>query len=172
MKIALSSQSGVKVDAVNKSFGHIEGLDLVAIKAPSSVNEQPIGDETLCGSFNRLAFIEGQCPDADIYVSIENGLFEEDGDYVDRAVVILKVKGHEPVVAMSDGVTFPKEYVEFARMRGFKTTTVGQVMEEAKYVEAHNDPHKSITGTPRAAYIDDALARAKVAYQKRDNLTL
>lgn len=172
MKIALSSQSGVKVDAIYRAFGHIKGLDLVAIKAPSSVNEQPFNDETMRGSFNRLAYIEGQCPDADMYVSIENGLFEEDGNYVDRAVVIIKGKGHEPVIALSDGVTFPHEFVEFARMRGFETTTVGQVMEEAKFVEAHNDPHKSITGKTRAAYIDDALSRAKAAYQKRDGLTL
>lgn len=160
MKIALASKSQKKIDAVRLAFGG--KAEILAFKAPSGVNEQPIGDETLQGAQNRIAFIREACPDADLYVSIENGLFEENGDFVDKAVVTLSTRDGKTSTTYSDGVTFPKEFVIQTRDRdgGFKQWTVGKTMAEAGHVSDDGDPHKDLAGRSRVSFLNEAARRA------------
>jgi non-canonical (house-cleaning) NTP pyrophosphatase len=155
MKIVLASTSGVKVAACKAVFG--DAAELVTVKAPSNVNEQPLNDETLTGAFNRLSFAREAARDADWYIAIENGLFLEDGAYVDRAVVVIENAAGERFVAKSDGVTFPTSAVHEAMDQGLDKVTVGQVMKAWGIVAQHDDPHKTLGAKPRAEYIDDAL---------------
>lgn len=160
MKIVLASTSKVKEEACKKAFAAIAGVEIICVKAPSGVNEQPVDDETLRGAFNRIAFARNAVPDADLYVSIENGIFNENGAFVDRAVVTIAKKGEEPVVFYSDGVAFPKACVEEARKRGFETTTVGRIMEEWGIVAKHDDPHADLARKSRIEFINQAMMRA------------
>jgi len=157
MKIVLASTSAVKVAACRKAFSHIANLEIITIKVDSGVAEQPMNDETLRGAFNRIAAIQTAVPDADLYISIENGIFEENGAFIDRAIVTVARNGGEPEVTYSDGVEFPRDCVEEARKRGFDIWTVGKVMEEQGVVCQHDDPHKDLSGKSRIAYIDDAM---------------
>lgn len=165
MKIVLASTSAVKVNACKKAFAGIADAEIVTIKASSGIADQPVGDETLQGALNRIAFARASVPDADLYVSIENGIFEERGGYVDRAVVVIAKENETPSVTKSDGVTFPRESVEEARKRGFDTWTVGKIMEEQGIVTQHDDPHKDLSGRSRIAYIDDAMREAVLALE-------
>lgn len=160
MKIALASQSEIKVSAIRAAFG--DAVELVTFDAPSNVNEQPIGEETLRGAKNRIAFIKAACPDADLYISIENGLFIEEHEYVDRAVVSITTREGHSFVTYSDGVVFPHQYVEETRNKdgGFKTWTVGKIMAEAGFITKHNDPHSDLGHQSRSAYIVQAVQAA------------
>ena len=161
MKVALASTSWVKVAACQKALADVPNVELVTFKAPSGISEQPLNEETLRGAFNRIEATEKAIPDADLYVSIESGLFEENGDYFDRAVVTVKRKGAEqPQVSYSDGVKFPLDCVNEARKRGFDIWTVGKVMAERGIVKLHDDPTADLSGKPRAVYIQDALQMA------------
>lgn len=158
MKVVLASTSAVKVAACRTAFG--EAHDIVPVKVPSGVAEQPTDQETLVGAFNRIQGARAAVPDADIYVSVENGIFKEDGKYIDRAIVTLAVGDAKPQVFYSDGVEFPEDCVEIARNRGFNEWTVGKVMEELGIVAKHDDPHATLSGKSRVAYIDDVLKTA------------
>lgn len=158
MKIVLASTSAVKVEACSRAFG--PSVEIVTVKAPSGVNEQPLNEETLRGAKNRLAYARREVPDADYYVSIENGVFDEGSAYVDRAVVTVENAAGEERVTYSDGVVFPDEDVEEARRRGLDKWTVGRVMEEKGHVKKHDDLHLCLSGRSRVSYLDEALSRA------------
>ena len=160
MKIVLASTSPVKVNACKKAFADIAGAEIIPVKAASGVAEQPLNDETLTGAFNRIRAVQRQITDADLYVSIENGLFEENGSFIDRAVVVIAAKGRPPAIAFSEGVEFPKASVEETRKRGFDKWTAGKVMQEQGIIRQHDDPHADLGGKSRAAYIDDAMRAA------------
>lgn len=171
MKIAVASASAVKLEACRKAFGAVapQGgvVDIIPVKAPSGVAEQPVGDETLTGALNRISHARSAVHDADYYVSIENGLFVEDGRYIDRAVVVIARRNEAPQTFYSDGVEFPSQSVEETRKRGFDTWTVGKVMAEQGVVSQHDDPHLSLSGKSRVAYINETAARAVSALKPR-----
>lgn len=150
MKIVVSSQSQVKLDAVKNALTAL-GIEaeIIGIKVKSNVPEQPMDDETLLGARNRAAnaatHARQLAPDADLYISIENGIYTQtDGRYIDKAVVLAVAKDGTEAIAYSEGVEFPKDCVEEARRRGFDTTTVGKVMQELGIVEKHDDPHLTL----------------------------
>ena len=94
MKIVLASASPVKVAACHKAFdGLAPDVELVAVEAASEINEQPINEETMRGARNRLNNAKKIEPEADFYVSIENGIFEEyhalDGPASERRILPL-----------------------------------------------------------------------------------
>lgn len=144
MKIALASTSEIKRVALSKVFG--KAANIICYDAPSGVNDQPINEETFTGAQNRLEFIKAACPDADYYVSIENGVFTEKGGYIDRAVVSIYKANGQALTLCSDGLLIPDEIYNEARMRagGFAKTTVGQILYERGIVQDANDPHKDL----------------------------
>ena len=161
MKIGVTSENKLKVDAVRGAY-HSRGFpcEVVGYTANSGVGEQPINEQALGGARNRITDIQKRVNGLDLIVSIESGIFEEDGQWVDHAVVVIfNAKTGEEYVDYSDGVVFPREYVERTRDIGFDKMTVGKVMEKEGYVKDNKDPHKSITGKPRQEYIEETLGR-------------
>ena len=155
----LTSTSAVKIEACRSAFSHLGELKIIPVKVQSGVPEQPIGQETLTGAYNRIGAAEHAVPNADLYVSIENGVFPEGGRYVDRAVVVLKSPS-KTEVAYSDGVEFPTASVDEARKRGFDKWTVGKVMQELGVVSKHDDPHLDLAGKSRSSYLTETVQQA------------
>jgi len=160
MKIVLASTSAVKMDACREAFASKAGVEIVGVKVPSGVAEQPFDGETVKGAMNRIDAARKLEPDADAWISIENGIFTDAGAFDDRAVVAVMDKTGTAVSATSDGVAFDAKAVSEARARGFDQWTVGKVMAEWGLVAKHDDPHLSLSGIPRATYIGQALDRA------------
>jgi non-canonical (house-cleaning) NTP pyrophosphatase len=161
MKVVLASQSALKIEACRAAFAKVgqADIELIPVKVPSGVAEQPFGAETLTGAFNRLSAAMKLCPKADLYIAIENGLFEEGGDIVDKAVILSARSMNDIALQYSQSVSFPQEYVEEAKQRGFDKVTVGDVMFERGYIQDAKDPHKSICGTSRKSILEATLVR-------------
>lgn len=159
MKIVLASESKVKVAAVHDAFKH-HGAELVTVNVPSGINEQPMNGETLTGAFNRLKAAREKVPDADLYISIENGIFEEHPEFVDRAIVAISRGDADPEVIYSEGVVFPKEAVKEAMARGLDKITVGKVMAEMGIVKDHADPHYDLRNIHRADILAKTMKQA------------
>lgn len=157
MKIVLASTSAIKIAACQQAF---PGAEIVPVKVPSGVNEQPMDLETLQGAHNRLAAAREVVPDADFYVAIENGVFDEGSAYVDRALVVVEHREGLRYNTTSEGVVFPDAAVDEARRRGLETWTVGKVMQEMGIVEKHDDPHLSPSGRSRSDLIAAAVLNA------------
>jgi non-canonical (house-cleaning) NTP pyrophosphatase len=157
MKVILASQSPLKIEACRVAFANVADIELVALKVPSHVSEQPFGDETLQGAFNRLNEAFALVQDGDLYIAIENGLFEENGEIVDRAAIMTFQPDDDFNVHFSRSVAFSKRYVLEAQARGFDKVTVGDVMQEHGVIQDAKDPHKSICGTSRKDILVDTL---------------
>lgn len=164
MKIVLASESAVKIAAVQKAFADTS-IELITLSVSSGVSEQPMNDETLTGAFARLSAARAQEPNADLYISIENGIFEEDGNFIDHPIVAISNGNTKPLVTKGEGVRFPAEAVEEARQRGFDTTTVGKIMAQKGWVADHADPHKDLIGKSRSTILAETMliARANMA---------
>ena len=162
MKIVLASESKTKIEAVQKAFAD-KSIELVAVSVPSGVNEQPMGDETLTGAFNRLAAAREKVPGADLYIAIENGVFLEHRSYIDRAIVLVARGDGTPEPFYSEGVLFPAEAVKEAIKRGLDKITVGKVMAEMGIVKDHADPHKDLRAKSRSVILAETMTKAVAA---------
>jgi non-canonical (house-cleaning) NTP pyrophosphatase len=163
MTVVLASTSAIKIRACLEAFPGLAAADLLPVAAPSGVPAQPLNEEALTGARNRLEAARALRTQADYYVSIENGLREEEGHFIDRAVVLVARGTGAPVVAVGDGVEFPADCVEEARRRGFRHCTVGQVLKERGRVANAEDPHLTLGGRSRVATLVDALRKALAA---------
>ncbi len=159
MKVVIASGSMVKIQACKLAFNNRAGVEVVSVKAPSGINEQPIGyEETLKGARNRLEFAENAVPNADAYISIENGLMAENG-YIDKAIIVIQ-EGNVQQITYSDGVEFPAEAVEETRKRGFDKWTVGSIMQEQGIVNQADDPHLDLCERSRVDILNEALQKS------------
>lgn len=131
------TSSSVEIDAVMEALAVVwpnETVDLQSLpvelqsRPDRVVNAQPEGfTQTTSYARERLqemCRLHGPTPDLDI--SIESGAI----DNLDVAVVIITdVDGNETIWT-SEGVAFPPGTLELARMSGFATTTVGDIIHE------------------------------------------
>lgn len=170
MRIAVTSENKLKLRAVREA-ALICGYEDVSVKGYSSdsmVGEQPIGDQTKKGAENRIGSIlatvgsESELPE--LIVSIENGIFFEEGEWHDKSVVVFLYLNEDSkpslVSKFSESVVFPTEFVEEARSIGFDKITVGQVMADANHIRDPKDPHVDLCGRTREDIITSAVVLA------------
>ena len=167
-KIVITSQSPIKVDAVKSVFKDFyEDVEYVCLKVASNVPEQPCNDQTLAGAVNRVNNAKKIEPHADLYVSVESGLFEQSGDHYDHAIAYIITKDGIEGTSMSAGVRMPEYYVSEARTRGFSTTTPGMIMMEDHFIKHDGDPHIELVGTKRQVFVEEALRGALTNLMKQ-----
>lgn len=135
----------VKCVAVNNVVAMIDpGATVHIFGGGSDISEQPEEyDETLQGARNRAKKSKQRLPRC-YAIGSESGIRWKSDHWEDWTVsVMLDPRGVEHIVE-SIPVTVPTAYVEEARKRGFKTTTVGKVMSEILGTSA-TDPHSFLT---------------------------
>ncbi|HCQ31407.1 TPA: hypothetical protein DIU27_03445 [Candidatus Collierbacteria bacterium] len=157
--IVVASGSEIKVNAVKEALRFLfpgREFRFRAISVSSEINEQPVGNETITGAENRLKNAEAkwtdEAPKSALFISIENGLFEEkirgDTRWVDKAVVVIKLPDGRMASFVSGGVIFPKEAVEATSAKsnaGFKSNIVGTTLVEMGFVKNKQDPQSDLT---------------------------
>ncbi len=147
--VVIASDNPVKVDAVKMAVAKMYAdskmdFEFKPVKTSSGVSEQPFDQETEAGASQRLIHAEQLAPNADLYVAVENGIYQVDGRYVDKAIVKLKMKDQGEKTLESVPVEFPKQYVEEAKRIGFAKTTVGECLFKAGVVQNAKDPHANL----------------------------
>jgi hypothetical protein len=109
--------------------------------------------------------------DADYYVAIENGIYNEAGHWIDKAVVIVINKAGDERIEMSIGVEFPKEYVEKAKAAGFDKVTIGSVMFDAGFIKQKDDPHADLGDKkPRSDILKETITAAVKHLNRRPGM--
>lgn len=161
LKIGVTSQNRLKINAVASAYARVGiSIEIRGYEAESGIGEQPVNEQTIEGARNRIHDVNTKIEGLDRIASIENGIFREGEQWVDRAVVVIyNPNTAQEHIGYSEGVVFPEEYVERARQIGLKTITVGQVMAEAGYVSDQKDPHLSISGTSRQVYLENTVQK-------------
>ena len=161
MKVIIASVNKDKIAAVESVLRQIyREYSLTPVQTSSNVNEQPIGQETVVGVDQRTLQILQSYSEYDCVIAIENGLFIENGEFVDRAVVAVTFKDKPTIIEHSiDGVIFPMKYVEMTSnaIGGFVHNTVGEIMQKEGYVKDNSDPHIDLCGKHRKDFIVETL---------------
>ncbi|NQU31657.1 MAG: DUF84 family protein [Bacteroidetes bacterium] len=159
MRIGVTSENKLKVDAVRKAYSSLNlPIEVIGYSAESGVGEQPLNEQTLEGARNRILDVRSRVPYLDRIISIENGIFREGKKWLDKAVIVIyDLSTNNEYLAYSDSIVFPDKYVERARKSGFQTTTVCHVMLEAGYIANLQDPHFTISGTSRQVYLEKTV---------------
>lgn len=158
MVVIVGTTSALKIAAVQAVF---EDATVIGVKTSSGVPEQPRETETETGAYNRLNEAKRLRPGADMYVGIENGIFYDNGNHVDKAIVIIENKVGEQQSACSKGLVFPEAFFLEAQHIGFDKVTVGQVMFEAGMIQKKDDPHADLGDKKsRVVFLTDTLSKA------------
>ena len=157
--VVVTSGSEIKANAVMEAL-HVlipdREFSFHQISVDSEINEQPLGDETERGARNRIknagAKWAKETTKPALFISIENGLFEEkiggDIKWIDKAVVMIKLPDGRTVSFISGGVIFPSEAVEATLAKsdsGFKNNTVGTTLLEMGIAKNKQDPQSDLT---------------------------
>ena len=169
LKVVIASESQIKVDSVKQAIeffftdDNIQ-FEFVGVATISGVGEQPFNAETELGAGNRLVHAEKLMPNANLYIAIENGLFERDKRYFDKAILKFKKSNGQEQTFESDEVEFPAQYVEEARKIGFDKVTVGYCMQKAGLIKNAKDPHADLGAKiPRAVILTTAVYEATMS---------
>lgn len=157
MKIVIGSKSAIKLAACKAVFPKDK---IIGVGVRSGVPEQPVSYETVLDALQRRLNCIKENNNADVYIAIENGIYEIDGKWVDYPVVALSTRACPITVITGEGVEFPTVCVEEARRRGFNNTTVGDIMAEHGIIKNTKDPHVCLTGKPRQVYLEETLKKA------------
>lgn len=186
--VLVASTSKQKLNAVRRAFERANiNAEIIGKKAPSEINEQPIGyEETKLGALNRAknAVVRLQREDnrkPDIVFGIESGLLHEDelgdeqvygvirnGDLIDVGIILMADMQNVPdvdnikdyiVEERTEGVVFPGEYISVAQQIGFDTTTVGSIIKRNHPEVDDTDPQIFLTNgeASRADLLEKAV---------------
>lgn len=134
MKIAIGSTSPHKLAALTQAIDMLLLThEIVAFEIPTKKwDQQPVGfDQTLRYAKDRAQLACRECPEA-ICIGIESGIIQAQNVTLDIAVIVALTP--EPdnnfYFSTSPGLRLPPQDVKEAERRGFKTTTVGQMIAE------------------------------------------
>ena len=180
--IVVTSGSAIKITAVEKALQQLfpnRAFVVKGIKAASGINEQPVGEETEQGARNRIEdakniFSKDEPHTEAVFVSIENGIFQNGDAWDDRAVAVIALPDGASFGSVSEGVRFPAEDVReaMAREGGFEKHTVGSVIADRFAAEGvaidKQDPQSALTkgAFTREQQIIGAIADAFVKAAK------
>eukprot|EP01089_Gocevia_fonbrunei_P009509 TRINITY_DN21829_c0_g1_i1.p1 TRINITY_DN21829_c0_g1~~TRINITY_DN21829_c0_g1_i1.p1 ORF type:complete len:167 (+),score=36.33 TRINITY_DN21829_c0_g1_i1:49-549(+) len=148
----VGSSSLIKRNAVSDAFSGYEVKTVPEFE--SAVPPQPVGkQETEKGARYRAFVAKKIIPTANIWIGIENGMWQDDKDntWVDGACIVILVCGkdgnHSEAVIWSDVIEIPENYPK------------GPNGEWS----IDKDPHRIITNgkRPRAQFLSDALTAWK-----------
>lgn len=96
IQIAVASSNDVKVNAVKFAFQSTckSKFEVFPFQVDSGISNQPREySQTYTGASNRLRHLEQLKPDADIFVSIESGLFKNgQRGFMDKAIILVQYK--------------------------------------------------------------------------------
>lgn len=145
--VCVASRSLIKSEAVMLAMADlgVVNCEHIAVATCSGVADQPIGlDEINDGASNRLAEAVAAKPDANVWVSLENGVVKMfPFTWLELAIVKVKIAETGTVgTASSVGIEVPDALVIDAAKQG----TVGKALVERMGGGNHADPHSEITG--------------------------
>ena len=163
--IVVASTSEIKIKAAREYFANeFTDIEALGVEVSSGVKQQPFGhNETLLGANNRVKEAIETNPGKDLYVGIENGIFEvtnpegnsSSSRYFDCAWVVLTsmtsqmLPRNTTAISHSVGIEINSSMVEaLKRDPGFGKQTIGSKMAEVTASKPEfnpQDPHIWLT---------------------------
>lgn len=130
MKVLIGTENPGKIQGAKEAFEkYFDNVEIEGISVSSEVGDQPVNEEILIGSRNRVKNLKQYAREnniqADYYVSSEAGISNLLGTWIDVNVVVIEdVNGLESV-GTSPGFPIPHKYVD-----EIIETELGKVMDK------------------------------------------
>lgn len=129
MKVLIGTKNPGKVEAARRALAnYFKNVELIGVKVPSNVNEQPVDRETFDGAKNRVdnlvAYAKENGIKADLFMAVESGLTQELGFWAITNIAVIKNAKGETGVGTGASFPVPKKYVD-----SIINETLGTVMD-------------------------------------------
>jgi inosine/xanthosine triphosphatase len=116
MKVIVASTNPVKIEVARQAFLQVfphEDPKIIGVSSDSGVPDQPFDDQVLRGAQNRLKNIVETHPQADYWISQEDGLYHEGGRLFNRAWIL--VRDRDGAICKSSTASFytPTKITEY-----------------------------------------------------------
>lgn len=129
MKVLIGTKNPGKVEGAKRALEHyFKDVEIVGVKAPSNVSEQPVGKETFEGARNRvdnlIAYAKENGIKADLFMAVESGITNDLGFWAITNIAVIKNNKGEMGVGSSASFPVPQKYVD-----SIIKETLGTVMD-------------------------------------------
>lgn len=130
MKVLVGSKNPGKVQgAKNALEKYYQNVEVIGVKVPSGVSEEPIDDEIYQGAKNRVealtVYAKENNIDADYFMAVESGMTNRLGKWMITNVAVIADKFGKMGYGTSASFPVPEKMIE-----KIKTETLGNVMDE------------------------------------------
>ena len=117
MKVLIGTTNPGKIEGARKAFSHyFKNVEVVGIKTPSNVSEQPLNKEIYMGAHNRVVNLKKYAKEnnitADFFVAVESGITNELGAWVITNVSVIQDNNGYESVGTSASFPVPTKYVD------------------------------------------------------------
>lgn len=161
IKIYLSSTNRHKVQATEKVFRECFPstiLEIVKVKVPSQVSEQPQGkEEILQGAFNRCLNL---AQPLELCLSMENGIYQSNDKWYDIAGIMMTYNSQQ-WVSWSLPIQIPENLIELFKeeVKFNKDITIGKIAQRIYNLKDESCWFEYLTGTDRTFFLAEGLRR-------------
>lgn len=129
MKVLVGTKNPGKIEGIKIAFSkYFDNIDIEGIEVESEVNKQPINKEIYKGAKNRVYNLKKYAKknniSVDYFVSIEAGITNFIGSYVNINLVYIENKYNETSIGISEGFPIPEKYIE-----DIKENSLGEVFD-------------------------------------------
>ena len=129
MKVAIATSSAQKIAGIKEAMCRFfdTEIEFVSKSSESGVPNQPFGEETYIGAFNRIQSIRLELPNMDFYVSCEAGIEKAFSQYFNVQVVcIYESKSKNLLWGKSSGWMIPSEDIETIKKETLDKYLIGK----------------------------------------------
>ena len=174
MKVIVATKNPGKIEGVRKALEYYyEDIDVIGIPSSSDVSNQPVNEEIMLGAKNRVANLKKYCCenniDADLYISVEEGITNSLGEWLVLSVAIIEDDKGFISWGTSSGFPVPNKHVNNIIER-----ELGPVMNEifsAEDLRSGNGGISLLTdgAVTRIEMVESSVIMALIQYRK-DNI--
>jgi len=116
MKVAIATKNNAKIEGAKRALNrYFDDIEIFGVAVPSEVSDQPINEDLYLGAKNRVDNLKKFCKkeniEADMYLSIESGLIDLYGEWVNTNIAVVE-NGVVASIGTSPSFPVPKRYVE------------------------------------------------------------
>lgn len=130
MLVLIGSKNPGKIEGAQKSFNRFfKDVEIIGVKVPSDVNNQPVNEDIYKGAKNRvlhlMEYAKENKIDADYFVAVESGISNGFGKWTIVNIAVIMDKTGKESWGNSSGFPVPNKYVN-----SIIATELGMVMDE------------------------------------------
>lgn len=129
MKVLIGTKNPGKIEGARRALAnYFDDVEIIGVKAPSNVSEQPVGKETLAGANNRvnnlIKYAKENGINADLFMAVESGITQDLGFWAIVNIAVIKNSKGETGIGSSGGFPVPQKHVD-----SIIKETLGTVMD-------------------------------------------